>query len=415
MAGRKRRDGTAARAPRKCRLTKRYVTAKAREVGPHWDTDQKGLILFVQPSGHRSYKVVYRHHGNTRWYHLESVNAITLDDARREAAKVMLRVMQGEDPQAEKRANRSVGTFGELALRYVNEYAKKKNKSWPQARALIERNVMPRWGKLQSAQITRDDVERMMGAITSPTTANQTLAATSAIFSWAIKKGIDGVKVNPCAKIERNETHDRERVLSDSELPVFWNAFDDAGLRASSALKTLLLSGQRPGEVAHMRWEHIKDGWWEMPGRPVIKDGKVIWPGTKNAADHRIWLPTPIQSLLRELEDEGTEYVFGGERDRSVKVLAIAMRRLCTDLDIDPKVTPHDLRRTHGTKITQLGFGRDAMNRIMNHREGGIASVYDRHAYADENKRIMEAVATYILNLVTGKSAKGAKVVPLRR
>ena len=29
------------------------------------------------------------------------------------------------------------------------------------------------------------------------------------------------------------------------------------------------------------------------------------------------------------------------------------------------------------------------MNRIQNHREGGIASVYDRHGYADENKRIM--------------------------
>ena len=39
------------------------------------------------------------------------------------------------------------------------------------------------------------------------------------------------------------------------------------------------------------------------------------------------------------------------------------------------------------------------MNRIQNHKEGGIGSIYDRHSYADENKRIMEAVAKRLLSL----------------
>ena len=69
-------------------------------------------------------------------------------------------------------------------------------------------------------------------------------------------------------------------------------------------------------------------------------------------------------------------------------------------------LTPHDLRRTHGTTITALGFGREAMNRIQNHKEGGIASVYDRHQYADENKRIMEAVASRIMALVEGRAVE---------
>jgi hypothetical protein len=43
------------------------------------------------------------------------------------------------------------------------------------------------------------------------------------------------------------------------------------------------------------------------------------------------------------------------------------------------------------------------MNRIQNHREGGIASVYDRHGYPEENKRIMEAVAAHIMKR-TGRS-----------
>ena len=47
------------------------------------------------------------------------------------------------------------------------------------------------------------------------------------------------------------------------------------------------------------------------------------------------------------------------------------------------------------------------MNRIQNHKEGGIASVYDRHQYADENKRIMEAVAASIMSLATGETETG--------
>jgi hypothetical protein len=53
------------------------------------------------------------------------------------------------------------------------------------------------------------------------------------------------------------------------------------------------------------------------------------------------------------------------------------------------------------------------MNRIQNHREGGIASVYDRHGYAEETKRVMDAVASKIIALAEGRSA-GGKVVPLR-
>ena len=42
-----------------------------------------------------------------------------------------------------------------------------------------------------------------------------------------------------------------------------------------------------------------------------------------------------------------------------------------------------------------------------------MASVYDRHGYADENKRIMEAVAAHIMVLAQGHLAVG-KAVPLR-
>jgi len=181
-------------------------------------------------------------------------------------------VREGKDPQADKAAQRGAGTFKELADRYV-AYAKKCNKSWRQARALVERFLIPPWGKLLAAEIRRGDVKHMMASIEAPIVANQTLAATSAIFTWAIREEFGGLTENPCKLVQRNETRSRERVLSESELPPFWAEFEKAGV-AGAALKLILLTGQRPGEISCMRREHIEDGWWTMPGE---LDPKLRW------------------------------------------------------------------------------------------------------------------------------------------
>jgi integrase len=384
------------RATRKQRLTELTVRKAKPQVGAYqiWDTQQHGLALRVQPTGSKSWVTVYNRHGRTRWLTIGNADAIGLADARVMAAEAMLAVAKGKDPAAERKAERGAGTFAELAAKYVEQHAKKHNKSWKQAAALVERFALPRWGKLQAAAITRGDVKAMMARIEAPIVANQTLAAVSAIFTWGVKEEI--VTANPCKLVDRNPTQSRDRVLSDSEVPRFWTAFDDLDPVRGTALKAILLLGQRPGECANMRREHIKDGWWEMPGEPVPN----IWPGTKNGASHRVWLPAAAQALIAALGDgKATGFVFSGARGGPVHGLDDAMRAICAKLGVE-RATPHDLRRTHGTTITKLKFGRAAMNRIQNHREGGIGDVYDIHDYADENKRVMESVAAEIMSLI---------------
>jgi integrase len=373
-----------------------------------WDTHQHGLAIRVQPTGAKAWKVIYSRHGRPRWLHLGDANAIGLADARTLAAEAMLAVARGKDPAAEKKAERGAGTFADLHQRYLDGYAKKHNKSWRQGEALVARYATPRWGKLQASTITRGDVKAMMGRIEAPIAANQTLAAVSAIFTWAVREEI--LPANPCKLVARNPTRSRERVLSDTEVPMFWSTFDDADLIVGTALKMILVTGQRPGEVAHMRREHIRDGWWEMPGEPVPSLG---WPGTKNARAHRVWLSAPAQALITHLANEEASqgFVFTGARGGFVHGLAAIMRAVCSKLGVE-RATPHDLRRTFSTTVTSLGFGRDALNRVTNHREGGIASVYDRHSYADENKRVMESVAAKIMALVEGRADDG-KVIHL--
>jgi hypothetical protein len=282
---RPRSDGTPARQPNKRKLTDLFVRTlkpgkRAQQI---WDEKQPGLAIAVQPTGHCAWKVVYRYGGRPRWYTVGSVDAIGLADARRIAGKVMLQVAEGIDPQAERMAQRGRGTFEELATRYRDEFASKRNKSWRQPDALVRRYILPSWGKLRACDIKRADIAQVLARLgDTPALANQVLAAASVIFSWAIKQEI--VTLNPCRLIDRNATKSRERVLSDSELPRFWSEF-------SPALKLVLLTGQRPGEISHMRREHHEDGWWTLPGEPVPA---LNWPGTKNGVTHRVWLSQPV-------------------------------------------------------------------------------------------------------------------------
>ena len=92
-------------------------------------------------------------------------------------------------------------------------------------------------------------------------------------------------------------------------------------------------------------------------------------------------------------------------------LLPADLMNIGTELKLE-RATPHDLRRTALTTITRLGFGRDAMDRIANHKKGGITDVYDRHGYADEDQRIMAAVARHVLSIVERRQT--SNVVALR-
>jgi hypothetical protein len=148
---RSRSDGTPSRPPNRHKLTELLV--KRQPSRPRafmvWDTLQRGFALSVQPTGHKAYKVIYSRHGRVRWFHLGGVTAIGLSDARRLANRVMLQVAEGKDPQAERNATRSALTFAHLATRYVESYARKHNRSWRQADALVRRHLLPRWGPCQ--------------------------------------------------------------------------------------------------------------------------------------------------------------------------------------------------------------------------------------------------------------------------
>jgi integrase len=318
------------------------------------------------------------------WLHLGDARLIGLADARRLAARIMLDVAEGKDPATERKAERLAGTFADLAEQYVELHAKRHNKSWRQAGVLVRKHLLPRWGKLrrhhQGGRQGHDDQDR------GPDRGQPgTQGDVGDLLLGDIRQEI--IAINPCKLVDKNPTQDRSRVLSDAEVALLWPSLDPA-------LKLMLLTGQRPGEVRAMERGHIAGGWWQMPGKP---NGN--WPGTKNGRDHRVWLSEPALDLVE------SHVATGSSRSSAL------LKKLVAEHKIE-RVTPHDLRRTCLTWITRLGFGRDAMDRVANHKTSKVTDVYDRHGYAEEDQRIMNSVANHLRSLVdgTGKS----NVVSLR-
>ena len=355
------------------------------------DRQYPGLKRRIRGSGHETWVYVYSFRGRDRCF---TIGQVTTSQARRIAARLQHEVAEGRDPQAEKLAQREAGTFGELYARYVEEWAKRRNKSWAQADYLVRSHLLPRWAKLDAKSITRANVRAVIGKIESPTVANQTLAAASAVFTFAIRMEV--IPHNPCKGIERNPTQSRERVLSDSEIQLFWPEL-------TAPLKLILLCGQRPGEVQRMLRQHIKDGWWEMPG---AADPKTGWPGTKNKESHRVWLVEPVREIIAASSVGDSGFVFNRGH------LDAAMRGICAKLGVADRVTPHDLRRSWATRAAELGVTRLVVDRVLNHADRSVTGgVYDRYAYGPEIQRAMERVAARVLALAEGRAAGGADIV----
>jgi hypothetical protein len=140
-----------------------------------WDTLERGLCLRVQPTGHRSYKFVYHHKGRSRWVTIGPTDVVSLSEARQEATRLRLAVHEGKDPAAQRRAASTSGdTFAAIAHRYVEEFAKRKNKSWKQASNLVERYVLPHWADHDASTISRSDVRAMLAKIDKPNPKGET-------------------------------------------------------------------------------------------------------------------------------------------------------------------------------------------------------------------------------------------------
>jgi integrase len=218
------------------------------------------------------------------------------------------------------------------------------------------------------------------------------------------------------AGIERpgGEEAPRNRSLSAQEIKAFWLKLDSARMAKATriALKLLLATGQRRGELTFSRWSHFdmdSTKLWTIPTE-LLKSSHAR---RGNAQPHQVPLSPLAIQLLRELHTITGDGVYilpahgrkKNDRPYSAGVLTRAVHINRKHFGI-AAFTPHDLRRTAATFMTRLGIPRLHVEKVLNHSTGDIAEVYDRHDYLPEKRSAVEKWGQHLTASIEGREQK---------
>lgn len=367
------------------RLTPRTVAALTTDAtqAEFWDEVVPGLALRVGRGGSKTYLVRYRAGGRYRRLTLGRHPHITLADARARARKAIGQAQGGEDPAAERQAQRANDvTFAALAAEVLGaKAATTRAGTQRERRRIVDTELAPRWGKRPVASITRRDVVQLVEAIAArgaPVMANRVLGTINVLFNTGLRRGFPTLEGNPAHLVEPMPENGRGRFLGRDEIKSLWGTLGRERPLARALFRFAMLTAQRIGSIRALRWADIDEAdVWTIP--PETFKGK---------RPHLVPLSAEAKAVLDEVraltgEDE---YAFRGRCDAKAGHASSthrALQRIRRRAGL-PHWTVHDFRRTFRTHATRdaapknphdpagLGVAPHVADAVLGHKEASL-------------------------------------------
>jgi integrase len=355
---------------------------------------------------------------------------LTTTKARRKAETLRGQVRDRRDPVAERRAAQAETLLAEaqaqaaaaaaaytvetLISEWTAHHLSARSASYRKRVPVELRGALKPWLTAPAGDFGRTDAVRVLDSVKTlhgPVAANRLRAEARSCWSWAVKRG--ALAVNPWEATPRPLAREtpRERVLTDAEVGAVYNAAGSVNDPWGVLVRLLILTGQRRGEVAGMRWSELEleAGNWALPGER-----------TKNHQPHTVPLTAEAVALLRTVKRrKGSELVFEGPRQTSFSGFgklkdALDAALIKADQVLSPW-TMHDLRRTLATGLQRLGVRLEVTEAVLNHVSGsrsGIVGVYQRHGWEREKVEALKAWTENVVRAADGRD-NTSKVVAL--
>jgi integrase len=372
----------------------------------------RGFGVRVTAAGAKSFILNYTVTGRERRLTIGGYSAWSVAAARDEAKRLRQEIDRGIDPLGARIAEREAPTVADLCDRYLAEHAIKK-RSIAGDRSMIRRIVRPELGSRKVVSITFADIDRLHRKITkeAPYQANRLVALLSKMFSLAIRW--DMRSDNPAKGVERNAEERRYRYLTGGELRGLTEALAvHPSQIAANAVRLLLLTGARRGEVLSATWDQFDfvGGTWTKPSSH-----------TKQKLEHRVPLSAPARQLLAEIRAEAerrakekrrepSRYVFPARvGDGPMVEIKTAWAALCRAAGLEG-VRVHDLRHTYASVLASAGLSLPVIGALLGHTQPGTTARY-AHLFDDPLRAATERVGA----VVTAAGDKSAAVIDIRR
>ena len=269
----------------------------------------------------------------------------------------------------------------------------------------MARIIKPALGQIRLTDISRAHVARLHASLADrPIAANRAVDLLSAILAWAERVGGRPDHSNPCRHIERYPEKARERLLSAVELArlgeVLENSTED--WRAVAAIRLLLFTGARVGEIRSLRWEYID----ASRGIARLPDSKT---GAKN-----LYLAPAALAILDALPRVGDRYVLPGDRDGQHFVgIGHPWERIRHAAGLDD-VRLHDLRHNVASVAAASGNSLFVIGKLLGHRQTSTTERYS-HLSPDPVLAVAQRTSDRITEMLRGDRQPAGEISAVRK
>jgi integrase len=284
---------------------------------------------------------------------------------------------------------------------------------------ILRHDDLATWRERPAVSITADDVREVRDRIHdrgSPVQSTCVLRAISGLASWAVDEG--RLSVSPARDVKaRGKAKERDRILSDDEIAIFWRVCDALGFPYGAIGKLLLLTATRLSETAQLPWDELNIDFrvWALPSER-----------TKPKRGLMVHLSRPAVAILRPIAEQrakvpalaASPYVFvsakGGRIESFSRMRELFAEGWIKETGAAPDFTAHDLRRTAATTMARLGAAPHTVELILNHAKretigGPVARIYNQFEYESERAEALDKLGEFVVSLAE------PRVVPLRR
>lgn len=338
------------------------------------DKKTNGLQIRVTSTGVKTF-CIYRRvkNSNPERVTLGRYPDMSIEQARKEAARINALIVEGINPNSDARALKTETTLLELFEQFLKHrrnqkgsYLSEKTKRTYQ----YDFNLyLGKWGNRKLSQFKDTDFGKLHTEIGAkyPITANRIIAMSSSLFGYAkdlrLFKG-----ANPAQDIKKFPETKRDRFLQSDELPAFFKSLsEEPNDMLRDYFLVSLLTGARRSNVQEMQWAHIH-----------LERGEWRIPTTKNGDSQTVTLTSEVVEILRARQGGNPTWVFPGSGATGHLVEPKkAWKRLLERAGIN-NLRIHDLRRTLGSWQAKTGASLVIVGKSLNHKSPSTTAIYAR-------------------------------------
>lgn len=423
------------------KLTDLKIRSWIRAKKPLARADGGGLTFTFSAHGTAAWVLRFRFSGKSRELTIGRYPDISLAKARELASDARAKIQQGIDVAREKQKSKIAQAEAMSLRQLAADYSEKTFPNFAantvkQRRHHIDDIIVPRLGGIAARDVTTADVVSLIESVgqRSQNVAELVYTATSEMFKHGVARHV--VTTNPCtgisvAAICGKPVPKRQRLnLTADELRVILPALPTIGDQNALAVKIQLATCTRIGELARARWEHVnlEKAEWVVPDHNSKTKKTFTIPLSPLAVRwfselQVLCCGSPFVLPARQSRRRSNE---GGETHYEQRALNSMLHKLCDRLEHDyaeglvkttvRRFTPHDLRSTARSHLSELGVSVIVAERCLNHSLGGLIATYDKHDYMSERRAALVLWADFIQACETERewTPKAENIVPFR-